>query len=160
MNIRNAAKAIILHQNKILLNRCYSPGTGEYYALPGGGQRPGESMEQALIRECREETGYTVIPEGFLALYEEIYTQESIQQQYPRHAHKILHIFKCRIDQAEPAAPTELDRWQRGSVWVEIADLGAITLHPACVCENLCALIQSDRPVYLGSRFTDFQEKA
>ena len=34
-----------------------------YYAFPGGGLSEGESNEEALIREVKEETGLTVIPE-------------------------------------------------------------------------------------------------
>lgn len=159
MTIRNAAKAIILHENKILLNQCFAPNLGEYYALPGGGQQPNESMEQAVIRECREETGYTVVPEAFAALYEEIYTQASIQKQHPNHAHRILHIFRCRIEEGTPAAPTELDSWQRGSVWVALEEVPALALRPAYVKEHLGAIIASQTPLYLGSHFMDYQAK-
>lgn len=31
-----------------------------YYTLPGGGIDAGETGDQAVIRECKEETGYTV----------------------------------------------------------------------------------------------------
>ena len=40
MCIRDSAKALIVHGDKILLNRCVSR-LGIYYALPGGGQRWG-----------------------------------------------------------------------------------------------------------------------
>ena len=62
MSIRSAAKAVILHNNNILLNQCHSAALGDYYTLPGGGQHQYETMEQAAVRECLEETGYTVIP--------------------------------------------------------------------------------------------------
>ena len=55
--VRNSAKALVLHEDRILLNRCASH-YGEYYALPGGGQRPGELLTEAVCRELLEETGF------------------------------------------------------------------------------------------------------
>ena len=57
MAIRNAAKAIILHNDKILVNRCITENNEVYYDLPGGGQNQFETMEDAVIREVLEETG-------------------------------------------------------------------------------------------------------
>ena len=45
MSARNSAKAIVLSRGKILVNRCVSR-FGEYYALPGGGQRTGEMLTE------------------------------------------------------------------------------------------------------------------
>lgn len=36
----------------------------DYYAFPGGGIEDGESYQEALIREVKEETGLSVIPES------------------------------------------------------------------------------------------------
>ena len=80
MGIRNDAKAIILDGNRILLNKCHAPQMGDYFSLPGGGQNQYETMEEAVVRECLEETGYTVVPEAFVALYEEIYTCEAVRR--------------------------------------------------------------------------------
>ena len=54
--IRSTAKAIILHEGRILLNRCADSRNGIYYALPGGGQNQFEPLEDAVVRECLEET--------------------------------------------------------------------------------------------------------
>jgi len=57
---RTAARGIIRKDNKFLV--VY----GKYgdYKFPGGGTEEGESFPDTLIREVREETGYTVIPES------------------------------------------------------------------------------------------------
>lgn len=36
----------------------------DWYAFPGGGHEEGESLEETLIREVKEEVGLTVIPES------------------------------------------------------------------------------------------------
>ena len=55
--IRNAVKVILLNQGCALLNRCAHADGRIYYDLPGGGQHEYESIEQAALREVREETG-------------------------------------------------------------------------------------------------------
>ena len=71
MAIRNSAKAIVINHGKILLNRCTSR-FGEYYALPGGGQNPGETLQEAVQRELLEETGYRVKPLRLSGIYESV----------------------------------------------------------------------------------------
>ncbi|MEQ5123118.1 NUDIX hydrolase [Morganella morganii] len=62
MKIRPSARFFILNkQNEILLFHFrFNSGalSGEsYWATPGGGLEPGETYEQAVCRELREETG-------------------------------------------------------------------------------------------------------
>ncbi len=47
-------------RNKVLLVRQYRKAVGEtLLEIPAGGVKPGESPEQCVFRELREETGYT-----------------------------------------------------------------------------------------------------
>jgi len=48
--IRNTARALIRRDNNILLLRKNGYADGDRFALPGGGQDPGETLEQALSR--------------------------------------------------------------------------------------------------------------
>ena len=66
MSIRCASKAIILENDSVLLNRCKRVDGTIYYDLPGGGQKIYENLEQALIREVKEETGYDVKVDNLL----------------------------------------------------------------------------------------------
>lgn len=53
--LRRAARAIVLHDNKILVMRRNKMGK-LYMVTPGGRLEPGEDPEQALTRELAEET--------------------------------------------------------------------------------------------------------
>ena len=55
-----AVRALIVDNGKVLLGkRCREKGIGQY-ALIGGKPENGESMEQAVIRETKEETGLDI----------------------------------------------------------------------------------------------------
>lgn len=150
MGIRNAAKAIILQGDKVLLNRCYAKDIGEYYTLPGGGQNPYESMHEALQRECMEETGLTVVPGAFIGLLEEIYTDEASRAKHPQYTHKILHIFACTLAGTPAQAPSEKDPSQLGIVWVKLGDAAALNIQPPPVREHFMALANATVPLNLG----------
>ncbi len=57
--MRKAARAIIVHHQNLLVMKRNKFGQ-EYYALPGGGIETGETADQAVLREIKEETNLTV----------------------------------------------------------------------------------------------------
>lgn len=57
--VRNSGKAIII-QGASLLVIVHRDEEGTWYSLPGGGQEPGETLPEALQRECHEELGVSV----------------------------------------------------------------------------------------------------
>lgn len=59
-NLNQRAVAIIIQQGKILLIKRFRADRGEYFVFPGGGVEEGETPEQALIREAKEETSLDV----------------------------------------------------------------------------------------------------
>ena len=63
-DIRNAVRAVIVKDQQILVLRKQYPSGEVRYALPGGGQEPGETLEAALHRECREEIDASVTVEA------------------------------------------------------------------------------------------------
>lgn len=150
MAIRNAAKAIILHDGKVLLNK-YVGGKGEIcYDLPGGGQNQFETMEEAVIRECMEETGYKVRPMRFAALAEEIYDDEELRNKYIDYTHRILHIFVVEIADNNRYEPTEKDANQLESTWVDIKDVSGLDIRPSLLRGNFEKIVTSQSPLYLG----------
>ena len=58
--VRNSARSIIIRNGKVAMiySRKY-----DYYKFPGGGIEKGETPEEAVIRETREEAGLILIPE-------------------------------------------------------------------------------------------------
>lgn len=53
-------------QRRVMLMRRRDNG---YWALPGGGVEPGESVAEALVREVEEETGLRVRPVQLVGVY-------------------------------------------------------------------------------------------
>ena len=151
MSVRSTVKAIILDHGKVLLNRCYDEPNGSYYSLPGGGQGQYETLFEAIVRECLEETGYTVEPLRFVALMEEICTSAFIRETYPEYAHKMLHLFVCRIASRTVLPPTEQDSSQITCEWVDIGDVNNINLLPKAVKAHFSELLENEQAVFLGS---------
>ena len=155
MNVRSTVKAIILHEGKVLLNRCFDKNNGEYYSLPGGGQEQYETMAEATRRECLEETGYSVETVRFVALMEEICLDPFIREQYAQYAHKMLHIFLCRLTTTQRLEPTETDESQVAIEWVNVEDVPNVNLLPKQIGEAFLRLISDETPLYLGSAFLE-----
>lgn len=155
MVIRNTAKAIIMQNEKILLNR-YSDFEGAiYYELPGGGQRQFETLEDAVIRECMEETGYHIKILRFAALAEEIYNDEILRQKYTDYVHRIHYIFIVELVDGIRHEILEKDLMQEASEWIPINQLSRIDLRPITLKDNFAKIIQGESSLYLGCNYVD-----
>jgi 8-oxo-dGTP diphosphatase len=155
-SVRSTVKTIIISEGKVLLNRCNSPHIGEYWCMPGGGQEQYETMAEAIRRECLEETGYAVEPVRFAGLMEEICLDPFIRESYPQYAHKMLHIFICRLASEKRVTPTETDEAQISTEWVPLEDVPQINLLPVQVREAFDRLISEGTPVFLGSVYLEY----
>lgn len=154
--IRNSVKALIIEENKILLIHCHDPQSGDYYALPGGGQNTYEPMMDALQRECLEETGYLVKPQRLAALCEEIITSPEYQKAYPEYCHKLYSIFLCKLvdnqtTKESQAAPQIADNQQIGVEWVELEKIDELRLLPRLCSERIREIIQGLENTWLGT---------
>lgn len=155
MAIRCATKAIIIENGAILLNRCKGEDRDTYYDLPGGGQKQYENLEQTVIREVKEETGYEVSVERFVALAEEINVNEEYRKLYPEYTHRVLHIFVAKLNGKIRDIPTEIDFGMEESVWVPLEKLDHLKTRPGCLKEILHRLAEADAPMYLGTEYID-----
>jgi 8-oxo-dGTP pyrophosphatase MutT (NUDIX family) len=153
MSIRNSAKAILLRDGKVLLSKCRRKTGGIYYDLPGGGQNPFETMEEAVVRECLEETGYLVRPVRLVAIAEEIFTDEHIRRLYPDYAHKIFHIFLAEIADSVQREITESDYDHLESGWYPVSEVSSFPLLPSAVAERFEEVIRAEAPMVFQARY-------
>lgn len=94
---RLATRALILHQDRLLLVNAYPGGRSDLWAAPGGGVHSGTSLPENLAREVHEETGLTVTV-GAPALINEFHD--------PRTGfHQVELFFRCTLTagQLDPA---------------------------------------------------------
>jgi 8-oxo-dGTP diphosphatase len=79
---KTATAIIPFPENKILLiKRNTVPFVG-YWALPGGRMDPGETVEQTIVRECKEETGLDVIVTCKVGEYIESGIKDDVEYEY------------------------------------------------------------------------------
>jgi ADP-ribose pyrophosphatase YjhB (NUDIX family) len=86
---RLAVRALILHQDRLLLVNAYPGGQSDLWCAPGGGVLPGQSLPDNLIREVHEETGLSIAV-GRLALVNEFHDPD-------RNFHQVDLFFHCAI---------------------------------------------------------------
>lgn len=142
---RNSAKAIVLHEGRILVNRCVSR-FGTYYALPGGGQKHGETLIEAVQRELLEEAGLSVRPMRLSAIYETVSTNRPEGMN-----HKIYFVFLCALNDVRPVKPSHQDTFQMGTEWIPLSEIQKVHLFPRAVRDNIMELINYGETLYLGS---------
>jgi 8-oxo-dGTP diphosphatase len=153
--VRNSAKAIILEDGQLLVVQKLDGDGAYYYILPGGGQVPGETLAEALRRECREELGADVRV-GDLTLVREYIGRNHEFAERDVDFHQIEFMFECTLSAREGVGTGHLlDDGQVGVAWLPLAELEGMQLYPAAL-RSLLARRGTDRGrrpasvVYLG----------
>ena len=147
-DIRNAARAVIIRNEQLLLLRKEGGGKPERYALPGGGQDTGETLQQALVRECQEEIG-TTVSVGKLLFIADFFKQRDSSPPSTRHVLELM--FQCSVPAGyTPTSGHHPDKHQTGVVWMPLNDLERIQLFPTSLGQHVMNALQGDIHPYLG----------
>ena len=111
--------AVILRRKKIYIQKRKVGGLmGGLWEFPGGKFEPGESAEQCLNREIKEEMGIALHIDEKLMTVKHSYTRFRVT----------LHVFLCRIRSGR-VSPTQCDEW----VWVKREELDTYSFPAANV---------------------------
>jgi colanic acid biosynthesis protein WcaH len=81
---------IVVGQSLLLLRRCNEPALGQWW-FPGGRIKKGESLEEALHREVKEETGLELTDYKLINVYSRVFPE--------RHDITIVYVCKCKESQ-------------------------------------------------------------
>ena len=151
MRIRNSAKAIIIQGDKVLLTK-NQDNDGYFYLFPGGGQEHGETLRQALIRECMEEVGQQVEIGELLHVREYIgKNHEYASDDFDVHQVEYYFISKIVNETKGNIEPTNPDSHQVGSEWIAINDLPEYRVYPKTLRKYIIKYLKGVKsPVYLG----------
>jgi ADP-ribose pyrophosphatase YjhB (NUDIX family) len=145
---KNSAKAVIIEQDKVLLQqKVYEDGI-ELYTLPGGTQEPGEPLEQAVVREVFEETAASINVVKLLHVYEH---QRPSRKAPDTIKHKVEFAFLCELN--APYSPQNgeyPDSHQAAVKWVKIEQLNQLKLSPPILQQVIQQYSFNDNPSYLG----------
>ena len=113
-----AVSATTVRDGKILVvRRARAPAHG-LYSLPGGVVEVGETLEEAVTREVREETGMTIEPVALAGFREAIVRDAESRVE----RHFIILCFAARWRAGEVLLNEELDEAR----WLEPAELASL----------------------------------
>lgn len=143
--MRHSSRAILIKGDSILLTT-NSDDEGTFYIFPGGGQENGETMHEACIRECLEETGLIVKP-GELLYVREYIGKNHEYAATDSHVHQIESYFRCEII-GKNDQQILFDTNQTGIEWVPIRKLNQYRIYPRAVVSYIQKSDQT--AVYLG----------
>ncbi len=113
-----AVSAAIFRDGRVLIVRRARPPAHGLYTLPGGGVELGETLEQAVIREVREETALAVEPVELVGFRQAIARDQAGRVE----RHFVILPFAARWIAGEVALNEELAEAR----WLVPAEIGGL----------------------------------
>jgi len=113
--MRNRSVAFVIRDKKILMEKlCYDGRT--FYSIPGGGIEDGETPEEAVIRELKEECGLDgVIVKKLAQLYNHDRTEYSFLVRVPKN--------QLAIKGFDPEEPID-NQAIKEVLWMDLSQIG------------------------------------
>lgn len=137
--IIDVAAGLVFREGRLLITQRHAEShLGGLWEFPGGKREPGESFEQCLTRELREELGMEIVV-GHLV--------ESLVHAYPEKTVR-LNFYRCKWLEGEPRPLGCADL-----LWVRAEQLGQFTFPPAD--QRLLGKLQSDTSLWQPWSATD-----
>lgn len=100
LRFRPGSYALVMREGRLLMVRVRA--TGEWF-LPGGGVEPGERVEEALVREVREEAGIDVVVRRLFCFRENFFYYDPEKKPF----HGLCFFYVCEPVSAEPLPALE-----------------------------------------------------
>jgi 8-oxo-dGTP diphosphatase len=146
--VRNSAKALILKDHCILVIK-HVDDVGDWFTLPGGGQESGETLIEAVQRECMEEVGLDV-EVGDLLFVREYIGKNHEFWEVDAECHQVEFIFDCSIRGDSPPQMGESpDDDQIDVVWLPLQEISRFRIYPK-ILKGILDDCSMDSPIYLG----------
>jgi 8-oxo-dGTP diphosphatase len=117
--------AVVIDGDRVLLvRRGHEPLKGEW-SLPGGAVELGETLETAVAREVREETGVEIEVGPLVGVFDRLRRDDDGRVRY----HYVLVDFVCRAIGGTLLCASDADE----AAWVDRAELAAYGVAPATI---------------------------
>lgn len=101
MDLRVAAYAVVTDDDGRLLLARWNEGRRVAWTMPGGGLEPGEDPEDAVRREVREETGYTVEVGELLGIHSRVIPASRRVHRSTEPLHTLRILYRARVTGGE-----------------------------------------------------------
>ncbi len=109
--------AVVIHDNKVLLVKLKYGRARGLWLIPGGMVDPGETLQEAVIREVKEETGMRIRPEGIIGIRSMVRLEDGLTDVYVVFSGMLL-------SPPEPLIPQESEIDQVG--WISLTRIDQI----------------------------------
>jgi 8-oxo-dGTP diphosphatase len=145
--IRNTVRALIIRDESVLVVE-KADARGLRYLLPGGGQRHGETLLDAVRRECLEEIG-THVAVSELAFVRDYLSWNHSAGDPDKDFQVVEFVFRCSVPRDyRPQAGSKPDSGQTSTKWIALGDLSNVRFLPRDLIERIQS--SSLTPLYLG----------
>ncbi len=116
MKTIRVSAAVIRHEGEVFASRRgYGPFKG-FWEFPGGKREEGESGEEAIIREIKEELGADIVVEKFLT---------TVEYQYPEF-YLVMDCYLCSVINGKLTLSVHDD-----AAWLNLTNLYSVDWLPA-----------------------------
>lgn len=125
LSFRPGVYGLVVNCGRLLF--AFYPHLGSY-TLPGGGANPDETLEEALVREIKEETGLAVRVGRLLHFAQEFFVHPAPSR--PCNCLSFFYLCELVGDDDIPETVEHPDFPDAGACWIDIDQLSEFDIHP------------------------------